>query len=164
MLWNYKLSSCLLEPIIFHVFPPKSPDFPHNFPVFPLIFLDKIENLSGKTMFSPIKTEKHKFIRVHSPYFPRFFPFPFLFIPFHSSAWRKKIFSAMSISFFPIFAPVIWQQDDYPSGELQIKKWGMMVLEKMTGKPLRTSSYQRGLFNTQKNAYSIKWQYERKFK
>ncbi|MBS5298407.1 MAG: hypothetical protein KHY47_09185 [Prevotella sp.] len=25
----------------------------------------------------------------------------------------------------------------------------MMVLEKMTGKPLRTSSYQRGLFNTQ---------------
>ena len=81
MLWNYNLSSCTLEPIIFHVFPPKSPDFPHNFLVFPLIFLDKIENLSGKTMFSSIKTEKHKFIRVHSPYFPRFFPFSFLFIP-----------------------------------------------------------------------------------
>ena len=32
-----------------------------------------------------------------------------------------------------IFAPVIRQQDDYPSGELQITKWGMMVLEKDDG-------------------------------
>ena len=104
MRWTNNLSFWLLEPNIFHEIPSKNPDFPRKFLVFPLIFLDKMENLSGKTIFFFYKTLKTQNYQSSSPYFPRFFPFSFLFIPFHSSAWRKKTFSAMSISFLPIFA------------------------------------------------------------
>ena len=46
---------------IFRTFPHKFFVFPHKFFVFPLIFLGKIENQGGKTIFSYIKIEKYDF-------------------------------------------------------------------------------------------------------
>ena len=65
--------------------------FSEQIPRFFAHFPRNIENLGGKTFFSFIRSEKHKFIRVY-PRFSSFFSFFILFYSFSFLCLTKEVF------------------------------------------------------------------------